>query len=271
MMNEVDEGSAMGRVVRSERFDFPGAHDQRLAGRLDLPDSDPRAYALFAHCFVCGKGSRAAVRIAAALAAKGIGTLRFDFTGLGDSEGEFGNSGFSSNVEDLVAAAGHLRSTRQAPAILIGHSLGGAAVVAAARSIPEARAVVIIAAPFEIGRLKRAFGSKLGEIESKGEATVEIAGRPFTIRRSFVEDLKGQDQALRLKELNRALLIFHSPIDDVVSIEDASRIFDHAKQPKNFISLPDANHLLTHRIDAQYVADVLAAWTARYLETPESG
>jgi alpha/beta superfamily hydrolase len=251
--------------MRSERFDFPGSGDRRLAGRLDLPDGDPRAYALFAHCFACGKGSPAAVRIAAALAAEGIGTLRFDFTGLGDSEGEFANSGFSSNVEDLVAAAEHLRSTRQAPAILIGHSLGGAAVLAAAGFIPEARAVVTIGAPFKIDRVERAFGPKLDEIEAEGEATVEIAGRAFAIRRSFVEDLKSQDQALRLKELNRALLIFHSPTDDVVPIEDASRIFNHAKQPKSFVSLADANHLLTHRIDAQYVADVLAAWTARYL------
>ena len=253
--------------MRSERFDFPGSGDRQLAGRLDLPDGDPRAYALFAHCFACGKGSPAAVRIAAALATEGIGTLRFDFTGLGDSEGEFANSGFSSNVEDLVAAAEHLRSTRQAPAILIGHSLGGAAVLSAAQFIPEARAVVTIGAPFAINRVERAFGPKLDEIEAEGEAIVEIAGRAFTIRKSFVEDLKSQDQALRLKELNRALLIFHSPTDDVVPIEDASRIFDHAKQPKSFISLAKANHLLTHRNDAQYVADVLAAWTARYLRT----
>jgi len=251
--------------MRSERFDFPCSGDRLLAGRLDLPDGDPRAYALFAHCFACGKGGPAAVRIAAALAGNGIATLRFDFTGLGDSEGEFANSGFSSNVEDLVAAAEHLRSTRQAPSILIGHSLGGSAVLAAARFIPEARAVATIGAPFEINRVERSFGSKLGEIEREGEATVEIAGRPFRIRRSFVEDLKVQDQALRLRELDRSLLIFHALTDNVVPIEDALRIFDHAKQPKSFISLTDANHLLTHRNDAQYVADVLAAWTVRYL------
>jgi alpha/beta superfamily hydrolase len=252
--------------MQSERFDFPCSGDRLLAGRLDLPDGDPRAYALFAHCFACGKGSPAAVRIAAALAAKGIATLRFDFTGLGDSEGEFANSGFSSNVEDLVAAAEHLRSTRQAPAILIGHSLGGSAILAAARFIPEARAIATIGAPFEINRPGRTLGSRLQEIEREGEATVEIAGRPFRIRRSFVDDLKSQDQALRLRELDRALLIFHAPTDDVVPIEDSLRIFDHAKQPKSFISLAEANHLLTHRNDAQYVAGVLAAWTARYLE-----
>ena len=251
--------------MRSERFDFPCSGDRLLAGRLDLPDGDPRAYALFAHCFACGKASPAAVRIAVALAGKGIGTLRFDFTGLGDSEGEFANSGFSSNVDDLVAAADHLRSTRHTPAILIGHSLGGSAVLAAARFIPEARAVATIGAPFEINRVGRTFGPKLGEIEREGEATVEIAGHAFTIRKSFVEDLKAQDQELRLRELNRALLIFHSPADDVVPIEDAARIFDHAKQPKSFISLAQANHLLTHRVDAQYVADVLAAWSVRYL------
>ncbi len=253
--------------MRSERFDFPGSDNRQLAGRLDLPESDPRAYALFAHCFTCGKGSPAAVLIAAALAEKGIGTLRFDFTGLGDSEGEFANAGFTSNVQDLAAAAAHLRATRLAPAILIGHSLGGSAVVAAARLIPEAQAVATIGAPFEVDRLKRAFGSKLPEIEAKGEATVEIAGRPFRIARGFVDDLKTQNQALRLTELNRALLVFHAPADNVVPIADAVRIFEQAAHPKSFIALAGANHLLTHRADARYVADVLAAWTARYAET----
>jgi alpha-beta hydrolase superfamily lysophospholipase len=251
--------------MRSERFDFPCSGNRMLAGRLDLPDGEPRAYGLFAHCFACGKGSPAAVRIAEALAADGIGTLRFDFTGLGESEGEFANAGFSSNVEDLVAAADHLRSTRRAPGILIGHSLGGSAVIAAARFIPEARAVAVIGAPFEINRVERSFGSKLEELERDGEATVDIAGRQFRIRNSFVEDLKAQDQKLRLRELNRALLIFHATEDNVVPLEDATRIFEYAKQPKSFISLPGANHLLTHRKDAQYVADILAAWAARYL------
>ena len=256
--------------MRSERFDFPGSGNRLLAGRLDLPDSDPRAYALFAHCFTCGKGSPAAVLIAAALAENGIATLRFDFTGLGDSEGEFANAGFTSNVEDLVAAAAHLQATRLAPAILIGHSFGGSAVVAAARFIPEARAVATIGAPFEIDRVKRTFGGKLAEIEAKGEATVEVAGRSFRIGRGFVDDLKTQNQALRLRELNRALLVFHAPTDSVVPIIEAMRLFEQAGQPKSFIALAEANHLLTHRADARYTADVLAAWAARYTGSKET-
>ncbi|MBX9778632.1 MAG: alpha/beta fold hydrolase [Xanthobacteraceae bacterium] len=250
----------------AERFDFPNAKGEKLAAVLDLPDGAPRAYALFAHCFTCGKNVVAAKRIADALTALGIAVLRFDFTGIGSSEGEFSNTTFSSNVDDLVAAADHLRKMRQAPALLIGHSLGGAAVLAAASSIAEARAVVTIAAPFDPAHVAHLFKDKLDAIGTDGEVEVALAGRPFRIRREFLDDVAQHKLTDHIGKLHKALLIFHAPTDDTVGIENASQIFAAAKHPKSFISLAGADHLLTMRSDAVYVANVLAAWAERYID-----
>jgi uncharacterized OsmC-like protein/fermentation-respiration switch protein FrsA (DUF1100 family) len=253
----------------AERFDFPNAEGQNLAALLDAPVGVPRAYALFAHCFTCGKDIHAARRIAEGLTALGIAVLRFDFTGLGSSEGEFANTTFSSNVADLVAAANELRRTRRAPAILIGHSLGGAAVLAAAADVPEARAVVTIGAPCDPAHVTGLFKHRLDEIGAKGEVEVQLAGRPFRISRAFVDDLAEHRLMEHIAGLRKALLVFHSPTDEVVGIENASRIFTAAKHPKSFVSLAGADHLLSRRGDATYVASVIHAWAERYLDMPE--
>jgi putative redox protein len=250
----------------AERFDFFNGSGQRLAGLLDKPAGEARAYALFAHCFTCGKDVHAAKRIAEALTALGIGVLRFDFTGLGSSEGEFANTTFSSNVTDLVAAADELRKSKRAPAILIGHSLGGAAVLAAAAQVPEARAVVTIAAPSDPVHVAGLFKDRLAEIEARGEIEVTLAGRPFRIRRAFLDDVAEQQLSGRIAALGKALLIFHSPTDDIVGIDNAGRIFAAARHPKSFISLAGADHLLSRKSDAAYVANVIAAWGERYLD-----
>jgi len=249
-----------------ERFEFPSARGDRLAAILDRPVGEPHAYALFAHCFTCGKDNLAARRIAESLTLRGVAVLRFDFTGLGASDGEFANTGFSSNVDDLVAASDHLRRTQRAPAILIGHSLGGAAVLAAAARIAEAKAVATIAAPSDPGHVVGLFKDHVAEIQAHGEVEVMLAGRSFRIRREFLEDVAEQRLTERLTQLRQALLIFHSPVDDTVGIDNAGRIFAAAKHPKSFVSLPDADHLLTRRSDAVYVAHVIAAWAKRYLE-----
>lgn len=253
----------------AERFDFPNASGQNLAALLDRPTGEPRAYALFAHCFTCGKNVHAAKRIAEALTALDIAVLRFDFTGLGSSEGEFANTNFSSNVGDLLAAAAALRRLRRAPAILIGHSLGGTAVLAAAAEVPEARAVVTIAAPCDPAHVTGLFKDRLDEIGAEGEVEVALAGRPFRISRAFVDDLAQHKLERRIANLRKALLIFHSPTDEVVGIDNASRIFAAAKHPKSFVSLAGADHLLSARGDAAYVADVIRAWAGRYLDAPE--
>jgi len=248
-----------------EKISFAGHDGQTLAARLDRPIGRPRAYALFAHCFTCSKDLAAARRIAAALADSGIAVLRFDFTGLGHSQGEFGNTNFSTNVEDLALAAAHMRATLEAPTILIGHSLGGAAVIAAARHIPEAKAVVTIGAPAEPGHVTHNLGSSLEEIEREGRATVSLAGRSFTISRQFVEDVRGQALAAALGGLRKALLVLHAPRDATVGIDNASAIFLAAKHPKSFVTLDEADHLLTRAEDAEYAASVIAAWVSRYL------
>jgi len=252
----------------AERFDFVSAQGDRLAGLLDSPATEPRAFALFVHCFTCGKDIHAARRIAEALTALGIGVLRFDFTGLGASDGEFANTTFSSNVADLVAAADQLRNSKRAPAILIGHSLGGAAVLAAAARVPEARAIVTIGAPCDPAHVTGLFQDKLDAIKADGEVEVSLAGRPFRIRRGFLQDIAEQNLIERIASLRKALLIFHSPIDEVVGIENASHIFAAAKHPKSFVSLAGADHLLSRREDAVYVANVIAAWAERYLDLP---
>jgi uncharacterized OsmC-like protein/fermentation-respiration switch protein FrsA (DUF1100 family) len=250
----------------TERFQFTGEGGHQLAAALDLPDREPQAYALFAHCFTCGKDGLAARRIALALAAKGIAVLRFDFTGLGSSEGEFANSTFASNVADLVRAADHLRETRMAPAILIGHSLGGAAILAAAGQIPDAKAVVTIAAPSDPAHVTGLFRDRIEDIRSRGKVEVSLAGRPFQISREFLDDIAEHGLMAHIAGLHKALLVMHSPTDDTVGIDNATRIFVAAKHPKSFVSLAGADHLLSGKRDAAYVADVIAAWAARYLD-----
>jgi uncharacterized OsmC-like protein/pimeloyl-ACP methyl ester carboxylesterase len=254
--------------VPSERFDFFNAAGERLAGLLDCPIERPSAYALFAHCFTCGKDIHAAKRIAEGLTALGIAVLRFDFTGLGSSEGEFANTTFSSNVADLIAAAAELRRTRQAPAILIGHSLGGAAVLAAAGELPEARAVVTIAAPCDPAHVTGLFKDRGSKIGAAGDIEVALAGRSFHISRTFLDDIAEQKLSERIAALHKALLVFHSPTDEIVGIDNASRIFTAAKHPKSFVSLAGADHLLSRRADAAYVANVIHAWAQRYLDLP---
>ena len=250
----------------TERFQFAGSEGQQLAAALDTPDGPIHAYALFAHCFTCGKDVLAARRIAAALAAKGIAVLRFDFTGLGSSEGEFANSTFSSNVADLVGAADHLRETRRAPAILIGHSLGGAAILAAASQIPEAKAVVTIAAPSDPAHVTHLFGDRVEDIRKQGEIEVQLAGRPFRIKRKFLDDIAEHGLMQHVAKLHKALLIMHSPTDDTVGIDNATHIFIAAKHPKSFVSLSGVDHLVTGKRDAAYVAGVISAWAERYIE-----
>jgi uncharacterized OsmC-like protein/pimeloyl-ACP methyl ester carboxylesterase len=252
--------------VPTERFQFAGTGGHQLAAALDLPDGAIAAYALFAHCFTCSKDVLAAKRIAAALAARGIAVLRFDFTGLGSSEGDFANSTFSSNVADLVLAADHLRRTRKAPAILIGHSLGGAAILAAAGQIPEAKAVVTIAAPSDPAHVTGLFKERIEDIRRHGEVEVSLAGRPFRIKREFLDDVAEQGLTAQIAKLHKALLVMHSPTDDTVGIDNATHIFVAAKHPKSFVSLAGADHLLSQRRDSAYVADVIAAWAEHYIE-----
>jgi putative redox protein len=252
--------------VRTERFQFTGADGQQLAATLDLPEREPVAYALFAHCFTCGMNVLAAKRIARALAEQGIAVLRFDFTGIGASEGEFANTTFSSNVADLVRAADHLRETRKAPAILIGHSLGGAAILAAAGQIPEAKAVVTIAAPSDPAHVTGMFKDRLEDIRALGKVEVSLAGRPFHIKREFLDDIAEHNLAAHIAKLHKALLILHSPTDNTVGIDNATHIFVAAKHPKSFVSLAGADHLLNQKRDAEYVANVVAAWVSRYLD-----
>ncbi len=253
----------------SQKLTFTGGNGHELAARLDLPGGPARAYALFAHCFTCSKDVQAARRIADALAQEGIGVLRFDFTGLGSSQGEFANTNFSSNVADLVAAADELRAKFQAPAILIGHSLGGSAVLAAASGIPEAKAVVSIGAPSDVGHVLHQFGSSLDELRDNGQAEVKLAGRPFTIQRQFVEDAEAHNLSEAIANLRKALLVLHAPRDETVGIDNASAIFTAAKHPKSFVSLDDADHLLTNERDAQYAAKVISAWATRYVQQAE--
>jgi len=254
--------------MRTERLEFANEKGEKLAALVDLPLGKPVAFALFAHCFTCGKDNVSAKRISERLAMCGIGVLRFDFTGLGMSEGDFADTHFSSNVDDLVAAGDHLRKTYGAPAILIGHSLGGAAVLAAAHRIPDARAVVTIAAPSDPAHVVGLFKDHVDKIREQGQVEVQLAGRPFRIKREFLDDVAQQRIEDCLANLRKALLVFHSPTDDIVGIENASRIFLTAKHPKSFVSLAGADHLLSKKDDAVYVANVIAAWAERYLEQP---
>lgn len=252
----------------AERFEFPNPRGQTLAAVLDLPVGEIRAYAVFAHCFTCSKNSRAARRIAKGLVDRGIAVLRFDFTGLGSSEGDFANTDFSSNVDDLVAAADHLRSIRRAPALLIGHSLGGAAVLAAAARLPEVTAVATIGAPSDPGHVTNLFKDRLDDIRARGSGEVVLAGRAFRITREFLDDAAEHNLRGHVAELRRALLVLHAPTDQLVSIDNATDIFLAAKHPKSFVSLDDADHMLTRERDAHYAAEVIAAWSQRYIGSP---
>ncbi len=258
--------------MTSEKVVFHNAEGARLVGQLERPPAGTavQAWALFAHCFTCTRNIRAARVISRQLADAGIGVLRFDFTGLGDSDGDFADTNFSSNVEDLIAGAEWLAREVAPPALLVGHSLGGAAVLKAAPALPSVRAVATIAAPYEPSHVAHLLAESREEIERDGEATVSLAGRPFRIRRQFLDDLVAEGPpAERLSRLGRALMVMHAPLDDTVSIDNASKIFQAAKHPKSFVTLDDADHLLSRERDAQYAAGVLAAWASRYVGDAE--
>ncbi|MFX4222320.1 MAG: alpha/beta fold hydrolase [Thalassobaculum sp.] len=252
-------------AVRTESVNFTGALGDSLAARIDYPAGKPRGYALFAHCFTCSKDLAAARRIASGLAERGIAVLRFDFTGLGHSEGEFANTSFASNVEDLIAAANHMRETMRAPEILVGHSLGGAAVLAAAGRIDEVKGVATIGAPSDPLHVVHNFGDRVADIERDGEAEVELGGRSFRVRKSFIDDLKDHRLTDLVSKLRKDLLVFHAPRDETVGISNATDIFVAAKHPKSFVSLDKADHLLTRKSDSAYVAAVLSGWAERFL------
>ncbi|ASP31978.1 bifunctional alpha/beta hydrolase/OsmC family protein [Labrenzia sp. VG12] len=256
---------------RPQKLEFDGAHGARLAARLDLPAGKVRAFALFAHCFTCSKDIPAARHIAGALAAEGIAVLRFDFTGLGGSGGDFSSTGFSSNVEDLKRAADFLRQNFQAPQLLIGHSLGGAAVLSVASEIPEARAVVTIGAPSDADHVIHNFKGAEDAIRRDGAGEVDLAGRSFTIRKEFLDDLEQQSVRDKVARLGKALLVMHAPLDDTVGIDNATNIFVAAKHPKSFVSLDKADHLLSRGVDAAYAARVIAGWASGYLDEEASG
>lgn len=251
--------------MASMKIEFPGGQGDTLAARLDLPAAPPRAFALFAHCFTCSKDSRAANHIARGMVEQGIALLRFDFTGLGGSDGEFANTHFSSNLDDLVAAADWLRREHAAPSLLVGHSFGGAAVLAVAQRISEVRAVVTLNAPFATAHVLKQLGDDVAHIERDGQATIDIAGRQFTIRREFEADVSAQRQGERIGALRRPLLVMHAPTDRIVGIDEATGIYSAAKHPKSFIALDGADHLLSRADDARYAAQVIAAWAGRYL------
>ncbi|MCA1775589.1 MAG: alpha/beta fold hydrolase [Loktanella sp.] len=252
--------------MSSKKVTFPGHSGDMLAARLDLPDGQVRAAAILAHCFTCSKDIAAARRIAGRLSALGIAVLRFDFTGLGHSGGEFANTHFSSNVEDLRLAATFMAESGMPAQLLIGHSLGGAAVLKAAPNLPDVRAVVSIAAPFDPGHVVHNFGAKIDDIREKGSATVDLQGRSFEIRQSFIEDISSANLEEALARLDAALLVLHAPRDTYVGIDNAGRIFGAAKHPKSFVSLDEADHLLTREEDAEYAAEVIVSWSRRYLD-----
>ncbi len=252
----------------SKTFRFAGTGGT-LDGRLELPDGEPVAYALFAHCFTCSKETVAASRVSRALARLGIAVVRFDFTGLGGSEGDFANTNFTSNVQDLLCAVDELRRQANAPALLIGHSLGGAAVLSAAPSVPEAQAVVTIGAPSDPGHVAHLFGDELEAIATEGERKVTLAGREFVIRQQFLEDIAEQQLREKVAGMRKALLIMHSPVDTVVSIDHAAELYQFARHPKSFVSLDQADHMLSRAADAEYVANLVSAWASRYIPASE--
>lgn len=249
----------------SKKISFTGSMNVKLMGRLDSPEV-PKAYVLFAHYFTGNKDISALSRISRALNNVGIALFRFDYTGLGESEGDFTNTNFSSNIKDLIAAADFMRENFQAPQILVGHSLGGTAAIAAAEFIPETKAVATIGSPCDTAHVQHNFKNHIDEIKTKGEAEVILGGKKFNIKKQFLDDIQNQNMPEKIKNLKKALLVMHSPIDETVGIPNAQRIYELAKHPKSFISLDNADHLLMKSPeDSKYVAEVLAAWVSRYL------
>lgn len=251
--------------MATKRITFPGHDGSTLSARLDLPDGPHLATALFAHCFTCGKDIPAARRIAARLAGMGIAVMRFDFTGLGHSEGEFSNTSFTSNVDDLKAACAALEAEGKPPSLLIGHSLGGAAVLKAASEMDQIKAVATLGAPFDPGHVTHNFADALPEIMENGVGEVNLGGRPIKIGKQFIEDVAAKELTPAIADLKAALLILHAPRDSIVSIDNASAIFMAAKHPKSFVTLDDADHLITRAKDAEYAADIIATWATNYL------
>ncbi len=247
-----------------QKIEFIGSSGDKLAGLLETPDAPAAAYALFAHCFTCGKDIAAASRVSRALLKHGYAVLRFDFTGLGNSDGDFANTNFSSNVDDLIAASTFLRENYDAPSLLIGHSLGGTAVLKAANDIPECKGVVTIGSPADAQHVAQQFACDISAINENGEAEVDLAGRKFLIKKQFIDDINNTNTD-HIASLKKALLVMHSPIDSTVSAKEAERIFVAAKHPKSFISLDNADHLLSRARDAEYVADTIAAWASRFI------
>ena len=256
--------------MQNQKVVFENLRGQSLSGILDLPAAAPLGYALFAHCFTCSKNLKAASNIARALTGAGIAVLRFDFTGLGQSEGEFADTNFSSNVDDLLAAVDYLDREHTLPAILIGHSLGGTAVLQAAAKVDSAVAVVTIGSPSEPAHVAGMFSDSEDTLRERGEATVNLGGRPFLMKQQFLDDLEKQDLGSSIGALRKALLIMHAPLDDVVEIDNASALFVAAKHPKSFVSLDTADHLLSREADSRYAGRVLAAWASRYLPASAS-
>ncbi len=251
--------------MRTERFTFPGHSGHDLAARLDMPQGPHLATALMAHCFTCGKDIMASRRIAARLAGMGIAVLRFDFTGLGHSKGEFENTSFTSNVDDLMSAAKALTDRGMAPSLLVGHSLGGAAVLKAAGQLDSVKAVVTIGAPFDPDHVTHNFGDSVAQIEAEGVGEVNLGGRPVRIGKGFLDDVRAEALGTAISEMHKALLVLHAPRDEIVGIENATQIFVAAKHPKSFVTLDDADHLITNGEDAEYAAEVIAAWAGKYV------
>ena len=252
-------------------MNFPNAAGQQLSARLELPvNRHPYAFAVFAHCFTCGQTLTAMHSISRELNLQGIGVLRFDFTGIGESEGDFVDTTFTTNISDLEAAAEYLSEHYLPPALLVGHSLGGAAVLCAAVRIPSVRAVATIAAPFSPDHVSKHFQEELETITAEGDATVDIGGRPFRIARQFVEDLGKHQLDRRIRELDAAILILHSPQDRTVNIDEAAKLYQAARHPKSFVSLDGADHLLTDKEDSHYAGQVIAGWSRRYLPVPDA-
>lgn len=251
--------------MKSEKFEFENSLGIKLSGRLELPDGQIKAYAIFAHCFTCTKNIMAASKIAKSLAANGIAVLRFDFTGLGNSEGDFSNTNFSSNLDDLISAYDSLGKSKEFPKLIIGHSLGGAAVLKASLALEEVKAVVTIGAPSDIKHVSHLFKNDLEQINETGEAVVSLAGREFKIKKQFIQDLEEQTLLSDLAKSKKSYLIMHSPIDDTVSIEHAAKIYGALKHPKSFISLNDADHLVSRSEDAIYLSNIINAWSDKYI------
>ena len=256
--------------MQSKKVSFPNASGQTLSGILDVPAGAPVAYALFAHCFTCSKNLKAATNIARAMTEAGIAVLRFDFTGLGDSGGAFEDTSFSSNVNDLLSAADWLGSEYRSPEILFGHSLGGTAVLQAAPKVPSAVAVATIGSPADPSHVAHMFRESEQELRDKGIAEVQLGGRPFSVREAFLDDLDKHDLPGAVGKLRKALLIMHSPLDEIVEVENASALFAAAKHPKSFVSLDKADHLLSREADSRYAGEVLASWAARYLPVSDT-